>query len=131
MVQFQVVGAPVEHWPQPGIHIANYGNGLALIKSLTLYVDGKPVQPVGQSAGFEEAAKLLGLLDRTDLQITFALSISEALPAGQSKLLIGMEKDAYTSERGAVLNGALKHISMRVRYESLYHEVFEAALMQP
>jgi hypothetical protein len=131
LVEFMLVGVPVEDWSQPGIHLVNYGNGVALIESLTVYVDSKPVQPAEHSAGLEEAARVLGLLDRADLQVTYAKSVSQALPAGQTRLLIGMEKDVYTPERGAVLNGALKHVGIRVMYKSLYGDAYEAVLTQP
>jgi len=131
VVGFQLVGAPVEGWPQAGLHIVNYGTGLAEIKQLTVYVDHKPVEAVGESSGLEQAVELLGLGGRPDMQITYAVSLVKALPAGQTRVLIGMERDAYSSERGAVLNSALKRVEMRVRYESLYHEVFETAFAQP
>lgn len=127
---FQLVGVPVEDWSEPGIHLVNNGNGVALIESLTVYVDGKPVQPAEPSAGLVEAARALGL-ENLDWPVTYATRFSGALPAGQTWLLIGMEKGIYTPERGAVLNGALAHVGIRIKYRSLYGDAYESELTQP
>jgi len=132
ILQFERVNAPVEGYPQPGIHLVNCGNGVALLESLTVYVDGKPVQPAGQASVLEETTRTLGLLEGQDFQVAYSISLAQALPAQQRRLLIGMKNGGdYTPERGAVLNGALARVEARVTYRSLYGDAYESALTRP
>jgi len=130
IIQFERIWLPHEPWPQVGIYIANHGTGVALLKTLTVYVDGEPV-PSGDSGGFAEAARMLILADHPDFPIKFT-SMREAIPPGDVILLFGIDDEDYnTEERVAVLRDAMSRISVHVEYQSIYNDLYEKDMALP
>jgi len=130
IIQFERIFVPHEPRPQLGIYMANYGTGVALLESFSVYVDGKPV-PFSDSGGLAEAARVLGLLDRPDFPVKFVTSLRKAVPPGEVLFLFGIDKEDYTKERGALLRDAMSRISIHVKYKSVYDDVYEQDLGQP
>ena len=130
IIQFERIWLPHGPWPQVGIYIANHGTGVALLKTLTVHVDGEPV-PSGDSGGFAEAARMLILADHPGFPVKFVTSMREAIPPEDVILLFGIDDEDYTEERVAILRAALSRISIHVEYQSIYNDLYEKDMGLP
>jgi len=130
IIQFERIFVPHEPRPQLGIYMANHGTGVALLESFTVYVDGKPT-PLSDYGGLGEAARMLGLLDRSDFPVKFVTNLRKAVAPGEVLFLFGFDKEDYTKERGALLRDAMSRISIHVKYKSVYDDVYEQDLERP
>ena len=108
-VYFENIYVPSPPKPQFGLHLTNNGTGMAILETMTVFVDDQPVQL--KDRYFAEVAEKLGLLEQ-DLPIQYVSSMVEYCPPGEEPLLLlGMDNKYYTPEVGTILAKALGRIT--------------------
>ncbi len=130
ILRFEELTLPYDARTQVGLFIANYGSGVAIIDTFTVYLDEKPVNTT-DSIGFAEALNTLGLSNRQDFPVKWVGQFSSAMPPGQVMLLFGVDKQDYSPLMTVLMNGAISRINVRVAYRSVYNENFVQYLRQP
>lgn len=110
--------------PELGLKLSNEGPGPALIKKLTVFIDGKPV--------VEDSAESIMLIVRRKCGLGDSAFIHSWLGhgapfgSGKERFLLGLKRKNLTKERREHLEKALKKVIFIIDYESVYGEKFTA-----
>jgi len=111
------------NWKKPkdalGFSIENNGTGPAIINSVTVYLDGKPM-PQSNSGGWLELFEKLELFGQSNRYYKF--DTGDALSVGQSKKLLAYDPDLAKEEGETPVRfyQALERISVKITYASVY-----------
>ena len=110
-----------------GIILKNTGFGPAKIKSFEIYVDGELIKDNNDISGtWDEALSKLGFVDRSWMKSTSMEGVAAAILPNEEVKLLFLEQEYYTPERVKHLDEAVKRLKIRILYESIYEQQFEA-----
>lgn len=101
-----------------GLFVKNTGLGPACISSWTLLIDGKPYKEIGINK-WEDLTAHLGI----DERVTYGFFLGgEAVAVGESVELLGISAEGYTPAKAKMLRKALRKITVRLKYQSIYED---------
>jgi hypothetical protein len=103
-----------DYEPQVGLKVKNVGLGPALIRSVQVYVDRKPV------AGWDEA-KTYGGFKKPDLISTLDFDKQSVLRVDEAEMLFGRASSNKT-ELDAFVNFVDQHLAVSISYCSIQHD---------
>ena len=109
----------VDRDPEFGVLVSNKGIGPAIVRELTILVDGKPIA-LDKYSGWGNARTQLGIKKSWN-----HCSSPSVISAGETIPLLAIKDKDQTGERNLMLKNAVeKRLRIEIVYESIYGEQY-------
>ncbi len=118
---FVRVMAPTADYPTPGLYLVNRGQGLAILETYRVYVDGQVVPE-----GWKFATSMLELDKLPGFRVSTPV---ETLPGQESSVMwVEFDSTSFTIDHQKAFVGALSRLRIEMKYTSVYGGEFVVVL---
>lgn len=118
---FVRVMAPTANYPTPGLYLVNRGQGLAILETYRVYVDGQVVPE-----GWKFATSMLELDKIPGFRVSTPV---ETLPGQESSMMwVEFDSTSFTINHQKAFVGALSRLRIEMKYTSVYGGEFVVVL---